>query len=1147
MNFFKRSRTDSTKALPRASKWKRRLLTAFLLLLTLIALAPVLVARTPLRNWIAARTLAQLQGDIRVGGASLGWFTSPAFTDIEVRDLAGRSLLQVPRIEGDKSLVALLCHPSDLGEFRVTQPVLHVLCSGGTTNVESALAAFLPKKDHQPDAGPALEGVALRAECSAARLLIEDEDTGRTWTLDPVDISLAVPHDRRTPLQFKLSATVADTLQTGQFHAELTAHLIETNGGKPRLCAEGELHADAIPLAVAEPFLRRFEPRIKLDGRLAAHLTLHEGDGQAGSPDARLQGDVSVQALTVSDPLLGPDCLRLARVDAPCRLALEGSRVHFEQVEVKSDIGKLSLAGTVDLAKDLRDALSQPGYRVDAEIDLARLAGLAPNTLHLTKDTRIESGTASLHIHSSPGPDSVLWGGDLRTSDLQGVYQGQRITWKEPLALVFTARQEANALPLLERFRCDADFLHLEMSGSTDDWSARGSFNLGRLSEHLAGFVDLGPLRLQGEGSLRVTAKRNPRGGYRLEGDVQFAQLNLTDPMGRSWREDRLTVRLDLVGDSDALDVYHVDAAGLHILAGQDGIDLDLLEAITNFSALHTVSARVRIHGDLTRWHGRLRSVTGLLDGAQLAGQVDLDGRLRYQGDAVRLDDIKVTGHAIQFQGFGLCVNEPTLDFTTSGRILLAREALELGPTRLNCPTATVQAPSVSVSTDRAGALQITTSATVQGDVARLRRCLLAPPDTLGGAFAGRIDLRPDDGRQDVQLDLNVQNLVFGSPTAPVWREPRVHLSGHGIYDLLKDSFQIVGVHMDSPSLSCDASGQIAALHSDMDLSLDGKLSYDLEKMDAQLRPYLGPGVKLAGRDVRPFRIAGALAAPAPTPGLLGRLRGEAGMNWQTLQAMGCQIGASDLRGQLADGWFRAAPIEATLNQGRLRLEPSLRLDPGPLEANLAKGRVIDHALLTPAACAGGLGYALPVVADVAQAEGELSMELDGGRVLLSDPRRADIGGRLIIHTAAVSPGPLVQELSVLLKGPATLTLARDNVVPFRMVNGRVYHSGLELHFPELTVRTSGSVGLDGSLSLIAEMPVPPKWLGNSKVAQAVAGQTIRLPIGGTLSKPKLDQAALRAASAQFVRDATENVIRQELDNTLKKEAENGLKKLFRR
>ncbi len=170
--------------------------------------------------------------------------------------------------------------------------------------------------------------------------------------------------------------------------------------------------------------------------------------------------------------------------------------------------------------------------------------------------------------------------------------------------------------------------------------------------------------------------------------------------------------------------------------------------------------------------------MTGFLDNVRLAGNVELDGRLRYEPEAVHLDDIRVTGHAIQLQGLGLSVNEPTLDFTTSGRLLVERMVLELGPTRLSCPTVTVQTPAISVSTDSAGAVQIAASATVQGDVARLRRCVLAlppnAPDALGGAFAGRIDLRPDDGRQAAQLELNVQNLIFGSPAAPAWREPRV-------------------------------------------------------------------------------------------------------------------------------------------------------------------------------------------------------------------------------------------------------------------------------------------------------------------------------------------------------------------------------------
>lgn len=1169
-------KSTSTGGTPPRSKSKRALLAAFVLLLLVLILLPVLVAGTPLRNWLLARALAQLQGDIHIGGASMGWFRRPIFTDIEVRDSAGRMLLHIPRLEGNKSLAALLCHPFDLGEFRLTQPAVHVVCSRDSSNLEAALAHWLQRtRSASEDSRFALNGVAVRVVLAQASVILEDADSGRRWSLDPLDLTVAIPRDRRTPFRLELNASATDAPLTpipsprwgegvgvrGRLSAEVSAHFVETTGGAPRLRAEGEIRAGELPLEVAEPFLRRLEPRIELAGRLNTDLKLRPNEGQPGSPDVRLEGSISLRDLTLSNSLLGPDTMRLQRIEAPVRIALDGSRLSIEQLEIQSEVGKISLAGTMDLAKDPRDALLQPGHRVEAELNLARLAELVPNALHLTKDTRMQAGTLSLHLRSEIRGEGLLWQGNLHTSDLEGLYQGQRITWKEPFAVVLTAHQEVNdPLPVLERFRCDSDFLRLEMSGSLEDWTARGSFNLGRLSEHLAGFVELGSLHLQGEGTLRAAARRNPRGGYRLESDVGLTQLSLADG-ARVWREDSLTVHLDLIGETAG--GYRVNAGALHVLAGKDGIDLDLLEPIADVPPLRTARARLRFHGDLARWKERVTNLTGLLDGVRFAGQIDMDGRLRYEADSVQLEDIKVAGRTVQLQGFGLNVDEPALDFTTSGRWLPGRETLELQHTRLSCPTVTVQAPTVTLGIDRVGAWQITAGATVQGDVARLMSVPCWHGGLAGGALAGRIDLRPDEGRQIVQLDLNVHNLVLGSSATPVWRESRVNLTGHGVYDVVKDSLQIVQLHLDSPTLSCDAAGQLSALRSDMDLSLEGKLGYDLEKLEPQLRPYLGQGVKLTGRDVRPFHIAGALAAPeasgggnAPSisspgalpPPLAKALHGDTALSWQALQALGCQIGAGELRGQLTSGCFRAAPIEATLNQGRLRLEPSLRLDPLPLEVTLAKGRVIEHAHLTPTACASALGYVVPVLAGVAQADGEISLDLLSGRVPVTEPEKGDVVGWLTIHSAQVSAGSLVQELSVLLKGPATLTLAKDNVVPFRMVNGRVYHTGLELHFPELTIRLSGSVGLDGSLSLTAEMPVPPKWLGSSKLAKsALANQTIHLPIGGTLSHPKIDEHALREASAKFARDTAENALRQEMDGKVKKEAESGLRKLFRR
>jgi translocation and assembly module TamB len=179
------------------------------------------------------------------------------------------------------------------------------------------------------------------------------------------------------------------------------------------------------------------------------------------------------------------------------------------------------------------------------------------------------------------------------------------------------------------------------------------------------------------------------------------------------------------------------------------------------------------------------------------------------------------------------------------------------------------------------------------------------------------------------------------------------------------------------------------------------------------------------------------------------------------------------------------------------------------------------------------LKYIAPILADVSTAQGAFSIELDGCRVPLDDPAKGELAGRLTIHSVQVGPGPLVRELGILSSRATSATLRRESVVQFRMVDGRVHHQGLELVFPDLTIRTYGSVGLDQTMAVMAEMPIPPKWLGNNVLGSALREQTIRLPISGTLSSPKIDQREMQRLQAQFIENAARNVLEDELNRQL--------------
>ena len=172
-----------------------------------------------------------------------------------------------------------------------------------------------------------------------------------------------------------------------------------------------------------------------------------------------------------------------------------------------------------------------------------------------------------------------------------------------------------------------------------------------------------------------------------------------------------------------------------------------------------------------------------------------------------------------------------------------------------------------------------------------------------------------------------------------------------------------------------------------------------------------------------------------------------------------------------------------------------------------------------------GLGHAVA---------GPVHDPVDGCRIPLGDLNRAEIAGRLIVHSATMSPGPLAEQLASLLAvSPTLVRIQPESVIQFRMTGGRVYHQGLTLEFPDVTVRTYGSVGLDDSLKLMVETSVPLAWLPDNAVTDVIRKQKMQLPVGGTLRSPRIDLGELAQVKNQVLGNLTRNVLRSELGNRL--------------
>jgi len=205
----------------------------------------------------------------------------------------------------------------------------------------------------------------------------------------------------------------------------------------------------------------------------------------------------------------------------------------------------------------------------------------------------------------------------------------------------------------------------------------------------------------------------------------------------------------------------------------------------------------------------------------------------------------------------------------------------------------------------------------------------------------------------------------------------------------------------------------------------------------------------------------------------------------------------------------------------------------------LARGFIVDNAKLSPAVLAGALGHAIPVASNSNTAEGEISVKLDENRIPLADPRQATIKGTLVIHKATMTAGPVVTEIAKLLGAPnGTMTLANEQSVPVRVEKGRVYHENLNIKVGGYIVKTTGSVGFDNTLEMVADVPIPgglPGLKNAPGLAKALTGKRVLIPIKGTLEKPMLDPKFFQTAITKAAQDAAKDVGAATMNKELEK------------
>ncbi|MBX3412353.1 MAG: DUF748 domain-containing protein [Pirellulales bacterium] len=1108
--------------------------------------APWLIAKSGLLHWAVARAADGYNLDVRFGSASLGWISGIELENLKVSDRQGTPLLQVAAVDVDRALWRLALSQSDLGTVRIERPLMEVKLRADGSNIEDLLNSVAGEDatPSEPSTEASSPPPALRLEIIDGTILLHDEVAARTWKIAQWGLTLEAPDPASAPLKAKSSALVEGDVQTGRVQAELSVPWSIVAGTPNTSPAEITLQTENLPAAISDALARRFAPGTRTSGTINVALqTSYAPADDKSAARTSVRGRMVADQLALATPALGHDRLQLARLEVPCQLDWNGDQLRVDQLAAACDLGQASFQGTVDTARGLMASLTSQPYSVDAQVDLARLAKALPETVRLRQDTQISSGVVQLQLQSTPGAEGLTWNGHLVTTNVVAMAQGRQITWDQPIEVTLAAHETPQGFVVDDLF-CQSEFLELQGSGASDFVTASASFDLDKLAAEAGRFIDLSQVDLAGDGWAHLTWKRRLDGRFEADSEVQLEKFRLIATNWHPWSEEKLNVAVTASGLLVDGSPKQLDTARLTVIGGQDQLEAWLASPVKDVSAASAWPLEMRLNGILENWVPRLEPFVGSLAGWDLTGACQMAAQGVYSSDRISLTRGWIDVRPFHAWGSGLFIDEPQMQLQATADYDQKTGAVRLTNTTLHSPAIVAEAKDISVAMPADAPMQATGALNWQGDLHRLARWTqdpaLPPTTQYWGRVQGQLNFTHDPQALAANLATTITDLVAASQSGQTVREPKVDLALNCTYDREADQLKIGRAALASQALGCDMSGSLSKLSSERYLDLAGKLNYDFAQLRPMLEPYLGAQVQIAGRETRNIALQwgmGSAATPAPNAppekSSLERLRLDTSLGWSSLSAYGFQGGKGQATIHIDNGMFETNWIELPVNEGLVRVAPRIRLAPDPRELIIPGGRIVQNVRITPEMCNNALQYVAPVLSGVTTAQGKFSIDLETSRVPLADYKQSSVEGKFTVHTVEIGPGPLVQELAVLLNRPSGAKLSKESVVPFKLVDGRVYHRDLALVFPDLTIRTQGSVGLDRTLALMAEMPVPPKWIGNNPLGDAIKGQTIRLPIGGTLDQPKINQQALAQANAQFIGNAAGSVLKGELNKQL--------------
>ena len=1102
-----------------------------------IALLPTIVSSDMMKPYVIKQVNQQLPGHLQLESWSVSWFGGIEGQGLVYDNQTDGLLAQVAEIRTEKGLWGLMVAGGELGSVEIVDPTM-VFFLSDKTNAQGSPKT--PSPSPTPDSTPAEKNGAFipvyygKFTITNGSILTAAADGNETVVAKNLNLMLNAPGPN-APITYRFST------ESGEINGRASGE------GSLVLAADDPLNIQKIQsdskLTIKNWELENIFAIIatragipSATGRLNANVSLTGSNAQS----LKMAGQMAMKTLKLRGGPLGTDTPTVKDIV----IDLDGS-----STDHTLSINKLTFHSSLanGSARGIVDDENQKRLSGRADVDLAEVFAQFPATLKLRQGTKITNGKMALSAKIETAGTGTAFEGDARIDRLQGISAGKKISWTKPVTVNARGDIQREGLKL-ENLALRSSFLNADGRGNMRNMHIDLTADLKAALAELRKFIVIkqwdGSGKLKLNINLKETKERLNHATLKLRIDDFVLSRNRRPILARQVVQADFKANVQ-VAEKAANSKFLQPSLRIQSSVASGTVTAQQVAGSTSNSFPNAKDFKLDGNINLQQLSSLLKNLDLLSPKTLLAGQSKIQTSGAVNEGLLALANTRIDTQKLIYRQDNKTIRENRVILTTRGQIDLNNQSLLLAPVDIDGQAGKIHIPELAIAdwTQAQKSLKINGQADLDLDkLARGYGEFIQLPEKTQISGNGRFDFDMDfthPKTQYLKLQGKLTPFKLVSKTLPTISEKKVTLNADVNRSPDGRNMTINNFALNSNALSLNAAGTLNRVGKNKVLDAKGTMTPDMKLVSEYLKKSGHSQVTFSGKKATPFTIK-LVSKGDRWEDPLKHLNFSGAVHVTAIEAYGLKLTPKDVPIRIAAA-AAGAKLESPANGGQLDFQPTIDMRKDPYILSFKENiDLLKDVQVTQGLIDGLLAAIHPLFKDSVVPDGLLGLNMKHFSWPLSEKyrNRATFAGTLTLNGVKLNSTPFMAGLLNMMGISERELSLVDQDIAFEAKDGRIALAPMTLEAEGQQLKMHGSIGFDSTLDFIARIPVTEKMVGKDAY-QFLQGTTIKVPIGGTSSKPRIDETAFQ--------QATGDLMQQALRKNLEKGAQDLLKSLFKK